>query len=437
MGIALLTMSVMQRIAKLGIDSALIQREEDNINDYLNTVWTIKAARGIVLSTSLFLAAPIFAAFFGEPRAEPILRVLSLGILVSDLINPAIVYFRKDLEFHKEFVLRLSGTITDFVVAIGAALILQNVWALVYAALSGRFVRLLVSYRMSDYRPSLEFNYGIASKVLGFGKWIWAAGIVTFIATSGDDAFVGWYLTAASLGLYQLAFRLSNSPATEVTHVITKVLFPTYSKLQNDGAALQTAFLKTIQVTFMIALPMGIGIVLIAPEFTRLVLGKQWMPMVPAMQVMAIGGLFRAISATGGALFQGYGVPEWDFWMNSVRAAAIGITIWPLTSLWGITGAAISITLGIGLTLPIWLYKTINITNLTVGHYGKSLGTPLLGAMIMSGPTLFVLGPSVWRLAGAVLAAMLIYSITIYYLYRFQSNDPIEDIISLITDSSS
>lgn len=434
MGIAMLAMAVMSQFANLGIDPALIQREEDNIDPYLDTVWSMKIFRGGGLFILLFITAPMFAAFFGEPRAQPVLRVLGIGVVLTGLVNPSIVYFRKNLEFHKQFVYKMTGTLVDFTVAIGVALVLQNVWALVYGVLSGRATRLLVSYMLSDYRPSIGFNRDAASKVLDFGKWIWATGLITFIATSGDDAFVGWYLTAASLGFYQMAFRLSNSPATEVTHVISSITFPAYSKLQHDQEALQDAFLKTIRATFVIVVPMSTGIITIAPKFTRILLGEQWMPMVPAMQIMAIGGLFRAIAATGGSLFQGYGIPEWDFRMNAIRAGGIILMIWPLTNALGITGAAISITLGIGLALPLWFYKTADITGLSVASYGKSLLTPLIGAAIMSGPVLFTLGPSIWRLVGAVLVGMIVYFMVIYFLYQFQSKNPIDDVITLVND---
>lgn len=432
MGIAMLTMAVMSQLANLGIDPALIQREEDNIDPYLDTVWFMKIFRGAGLFILLFITAPIFATFFGEPRAQPVLRVLGIGMVLTGLVNPSIVYFRKDLEFHKQFIYKITGTVVDFIVAIGAALVLQNVWALVYGVLSGRVTRLLVSYILSDYRPSIGFNRDAALRVLDFGKWIWATGLITFIATSGDDAFVGWYLTAASLGFYQMAFRLSNSPATEVTHVISSITFPAYSKLQHDQEALQNAFLKTIRVIFVIVVPMATGIIMIAPKFTQILLGEQWMPMVPVMQIMAIAGLIRAIAATGGSLFRGYGIPEWDFRMNALRAGGIILTIWPLTNLLGITGAAISITFGIGLTLPLWLYKTVDITGLPVANYGKSLLTPLIGAAIMTGPVLLTLGPSVWRLAGAVLVGILVYFAAIYFLYKFQSKNPIDDVIALV-----
>ncbi len=428
MGIALLAMQVTRRMADLGIDSALVQRAEENVDSYLDTAWVMKIVRGLGLFVVLFVSAPLLASFFGEPRAAGVLRVLGVGLVVEALVNPSIIYFRKDLQFHKQFLYQISGTATNFTVAVVIAFVFESVWALVFGLLAGQATQVVVSYVLSDYRPSIGFDRTRATDVFEFGKWIWATGIVVFAATSGDDAFVGWYFAASALGFYQLAFKLSNAPATEVTHVISRVMFPAYSKLQDDEEALREAFLDTIRVTFVLSFPVAVGILLVAPEFTRVVLGEKWLPMVPAMQVMAISGLLRSVQATGGAMFQGYGVPHWDFRMNLVRALAIAVTIWPLTDMWGITGTAWSITVGIGVTLPIWLYKTADITGLSVGRYARSLLVPLLGATVMSGPVLLILEASLWWLAAAILGGALTYVATTYVAYEYVGENPLREL---------
>jgi len=50
MGIALLTMAALEQFSRLGFDEALIQRKEDDINEYLNTAWDEKSV------VELFLA---------------------------------------------------------------------------------------------------------------------------------------------------------------------------------------------------------------------------------------------------------------------------------------------------------------------------------------------------------------------------------------------
>jgi PST family polysaccharide transporter/lipopolysaccharide exporter len=118
MGIALLTLAGLRQFSKLGIDTALIQREEDNVDEYLNTAWSMKAIRGVVIAGVAFVLAPVAAQFFNELRATDVIRVIALSPLITGLQNPGVMYLRKNLEFHKQFVYTLSSTTTNITVAI-------------------------------------------------------------------------------------------------------------------------------------------------------------------------------------------------------------------------------------------------------------------------------------------------------------------------------
>lgn len=59
------------------------------------------------------------------------------------------------------------------------------------------------------------------------------------------------------LGFHLMAYRISNMPATEITHVISEVTFPAYSKLQDNLPSLRQAYLKVLQLTTFISIPLA------------------------------------------------------------------------------------------------------------------------------------------------------------------------------------
>ncbi|MFC7140326.1 lipopolysaccharide biosynthesis protein [Halosimplex aquaticum] len=423
---AMIAIAVLTTFTTIGFNEALIQHEEDNVDSYLNTAWVAKSIRGAVLMVLMFTLAPFAAEFFDEPLVTPTLRALSIIPLLNGVVNPAVVYFKKDLRFRKQFVYQISGTAANFVVALTGAYILGNLWAIVLGALAGELFQVLASYAIDDFRPRVEFNSTMARELFSFGKWIQGSTIVVFIATRGDDLFVGWLLASGALGLYQIAFRYANAPTRELTHVITRVAFPTYSKLKADKQTLKRAFTLTIEATLLVSIPVAVGIILIAPEFVHVFLGKEWMEMIPALQVLAVSGVIRTLAATGGSLFKGFGVPRWDFWMNVPRTLTIVATIWPLTERFGITGTAISITLGLAMTLPIWFYKTRDITEIPVSGYLRSILTPILAVLIMTPPVLYVKKPTLSGVGIAILVGVVSYTVSGYFLLRLQGRDFIE-----------
>jgi O-antigen/teichoic acid export membrane protein len=430
-GIATLLVAVLRTVTTIGITETLVQHEQDDVDAYLDTALTIKLVRGVVIVGAILLITPFAGPFFGEPRLGAVLPVVALGPLLNMVENPAVAYFRKELDFRKQFVYRVSGAVGNALVAVGSALLIGNLWAIVFGLLASEVARSAVTYVVHDYRPRPGFDRQRARELLSFGKWLQFSSIIVFVATKGDDLFVGWYLTSGALGLYQLAFRLSNAPTRELSHVISRVGFPTYSKLQNEPAALRRAYRITVELTLLLAVPAAAGVALIAPEFTAVFLGPEWVPMVPALQVLALGGVIRALVATGGSLFVGTGAPRWDVWMNVPRTLTIVATILPLTDRFGITGAAVSITLGIATTVPIWLYKSRAITGLPLAAYARSVVTPVLAAGVMAVPVFLVKASTPLAVGAAVAVGLVTYPVAAYGLLRAQGRAVVAEAKSL------
>jgi len=382
MGIALLTMSTLETFSQTGFQQALIQKKKD-IKSYLDSTWTVLILRGFVLFVILYFIAPYAAVFFNTPEAKPIIRVIGFSILFQAFTNIGITYFKKELEFNKEFIYQFAGTLADFIVAVSAVLILRNVWALVLGLLAGNAARCFVSYLIHPYRPHLSSNLGKAKELFGFGKWILGSSILIFLITQGDDIFVGKLLGATMLGFYQLAYRISNMPATEITHVISQVTFPAYSKLQDNIPKLREAYLKVLKVTVFLSFPIAGLIFVLAPDFTKIFLGVKWMPMVPAMQVLVLAGLFRSIAATTGPIFYAVGKPKIDTRWQIARLFVIAVLIYPCTIKWGILGTSIVVFLSIFVSNIGFSFKAIKITRCGIKNFSKTIALPLINGIIM------------------------------------------------------
>ena len=114
-GITLLALSTLQTFSVTGVDKALIQKKGD-IRSYLDTAWTIQALRGLLLGVILFAISPLVATFFNEPRATSLIQVVALAVIIRDFKSIGVVFFQKDIEFHKEFIFQFSSVIVDLLV---------------------------------------------------------------------------------------------------------------------------------------------------------------------------------------------------------------------------------------------------------------------------------------------------------------------------------
>ena len=259
-GIALLSLKTLETFSVTGIEPALIQKKE-NVNDYLNTAWSIQIIRGCLLGGILFIVSPLAANFFNEQKATMLIQVVALSVILRDLKNIGVVLFKKEIKFHKEFIFQFCGVIADFVVSILAAIILKNAWALIFGLLSGNVVRLVLSYVLHPYRPSFKMDWEKVKELFTFGRWVFLSAILFFVATQGDKIIVGKLLGTIALGTFQLAFLISNMATTEIMNVASKLMFPVFSKIQDNILKLREAFLRTLNLTAFIVIPITAGII--------------------------------------------------------------------------------------------------------------------------------------------------------------------------------
>jgi O-antigen/teichoic acid export membrane protein len=432
MALALVVMSALTKLSRLGIDAALIQREEADVDAYLDTAWVMQNARSLLVAAVLFAIAPVAASplVFDEPQLTPVLRVLALSPLLSGLQNPGLMYLKKDLQFDKRFVYTLSGTVFYVIVAVGVALATRSVWALVFGLVASDFVRLIVSYLVHDYRPWPRFDLDRARELFGYGKWIFASGVVLFLIMQGDDAFVGWYLGTAVVGFYQLGYRISNAPATEVTQTISSVVFPTYAKMQSDDRQLRDGFFKTVQLTTFVSFPVAVGIAAVAPTFVEVFLTEEWGPMVLLIQLLAAWGLLRSLGATTGPLFQAIGQPDIPTKIQFGKLLIIAVFIFPATAAYGAPGTALVI---VGNSLlfsePLSTYLAVRAVDGSYARLLRLIAYPALASAIM-GAAVFGLHAAgvvsgVLELFVLVVAGVVIYTVLALAFERFSGYDSI------------
>jgi PST family polysaccharide transporter/lipopolysaccharide exporter len=408
MGIALLTMASFEMLTELGIKDALIYNEEEDVDEYLDTAWLMNTGRGVAIFGVVFLLAPYISTFFSEPRATPVIRAIGLMPLLFGLQNPAIVYFEKDLNFHQHFLHKVSGSLVGAVAAIGFAMVYGTVWALVVGYLSARTTELVVSYLLTTRRPGISFDLDKAAELFGYGKWLTGLSFLVFLGTQGDDAFLGWFLGAGALGVYQVAYRISNAPATEVGLLVSKVVFPAYSKVQDDIAQIRSGFLSVLVVVSVITFPMTVGTVVVAPTFVFGIQGQQWADAVRPIQVLALWGLLRAIGSITGPMFKAIGRPDVLTKVAFVKTAIMAALIYPLTAEFGVVGTALAVLVSsVAFSEPVKYYLAIKEVNITWRQLVERMFVPLVASLLM-GIGVYIVRERIQLAAGVPKLALLI-----------------------------
>lgn len=412
-GIALLSMSILETFSQTGFQQALIQKKGD-VTAYLDTAWTVLCLRGIALAAFLFLLAPLAAVFFGEPEVTPLLRALGIIMLCQGFTSIGTVLFQKNLEFQKQFLYQFSGTVVELAVAVTAAFFLRNTCAMICGVAVGNLVRLAVSYVLHPYRPRLKLDRDQARELFRFGRWISGSCLLGFLINEGDDLLVGKLLGTGQLGFYQLAHRISSAPTTEVTHVISQVTFPAYSRMQDSVKPLREAYLRVLQVTILISVPVSVLIYMLAPEFTQLFLGEKWLPLVSVMQVLVLAGFIRSVSSTTDPIFQGLGKPKTETGFKLLRFAILMLLLYPLTVRYGILGTSFAVLTSFAVSTAGLMLILARVIRCPVVNLLKTIILPTAAGMVMAASILlakaFCGGGTFWNFALLILTGLFAYT---------------------------
>lgn len=359
-GIAILVTSLLEVFTETGVNVLLIQ-EKDRIEKYLNSAWIVSIIRGLLIAVVIFLSASFVSSFFSYPQALIMIQLISLVPLIKGFINPASIRFQKYLEFHKEFWYRFVIFSFDATVAILFALLTKSAISLVIGLIAGAMLESLMSFLIIKPIPTLSFNKKYLFKIFNRGKWITFSGIFNYLYHNLDNIVVGKVLGVSSLGLYEMAYRISLLPITEVADAIQKVTFPVFTKISDDRDRLKKAYIKSLVAVSLLSIPFGIIIFIFSKEIVLVLLGSNWEPIIPVLRILAVFGVLRAISGSSSSLFLSVGKQEYVTVITLVSMISLAITVIPLVNKFGIYGAGISALFGSIVALPFMYYYIIKI----------------------------------------------------------------------------
>lgn len=359
-GIAMLFLSLLEIISETGVNIFLIQ-EGDEIDTFVDTAWIVSIVRGILIALVLFLLSPVISHFFNSPQSLNVMYAISIVPLIRGFVNPSVIKFQKELHFKKEFIYRFLIFAIDGAFAITFALLTHSAVSLVYGLIAGAVFEVIVSYLISRPRPRFNFDSEKFKLVVSRGKWVTAAGFFNYLFENIDDGAVARIMDTASLGIYQMAYKISSLPMTEVSDVIQKVTFPVYSKISEDKQRLKMAFLKSFWGTLVLVLPFSVVLLLFPGPLVKIILGEKWLGAVGVIKILAFFGIIRALTETTYPLFLSLKKQKYVSLITLISIMGLVITIIPLVKSYGIVGAGASGLVGSILAIPIVIYLILKV----------------------------------------------------------------------------
>ncbi len=355
--IALVVVNLAELLSGLGFGAALVHRK-DLRREHVAVAFTLSGAFGFVLAGATALSAWPAAAFFDEADLRRILPVLGLVFVCKGLELTPNDMLRRSLLFGPYYVTSTVST----VVASGAGLAMAaaglGVWSLVGLALVesalASALAWVVALRAGVWKPALSLERRAIRELLPYSSYVTASLFVAYGQVNGDNLLIGKVLGARPLGYYNLAYRVMFLPLQKFGQVLTATFVPALSAVSDDPPRLRAAYLRVNQYAALVFLPVTVGMAVTAPQAVPVLFGREWLPAVRPLQLLALGGAVISLNRLRGALWLAIGKPKWDLWLN-VMALCLYIPGFAVGVQFGITWVALAFLVAATLEAPIVL----------------------------------------------------------------------------------
>lgn len=306
LAIMLVFVNVGNVFVQSGLNTALVQNLDTNDDD-CSTVYWLSLAVSLILYAGVFFTAPTVAGFYEMPGLVWPLRALALILIVNAYNAVQVAIVQRALEMRKVFNATMCAVVTSATIGIGIAVAGGGLWALVVQQLAYQLCSCIALSFQVRWHPRFVFKAARARELFSFGWKLLASGILDQGYQSLSDLIIGKQFSASSLGLVSQGKKYPNALGSMLDGAIQPVMLSAVSRLQSDVALVKRLVRRALKTSTFLIVPSMALFAVCAEPIVRLLLGEQWLPCVPFLQMYCIVYMLLPIHTTNLQALNGMG----------------------------------------------------------------------------------------------------------------------------------
>lgn len=319
-----------------GLGAALIQKDKPTQADY-STIFFWNIVVSLVLMVVLFFTAPLIASFYRMPELIAVLRVNSLVLLFHALAMIQKNILVKSLEFKRIAYQNLLATFLSAVVAIAMAYWGCSYWSLVAKSLVSSGVFAVMLWITTKWRPKFLFNWQSFKSLFSFSSLLLLSHLVETAYVNIQSLIIGRLYSDKELGLYTQANKMVEIPIASLSTIVNQVVFPVFSRLQNDYDKLRATVSKNVKAITYLNFPICVLLMVAAEPLFGFLLPDKWSNSVPYFQYLCVSGMMYALNTINTNIFKSMGKGKLFFLVQFVKRSA-GIILIVIGLQFGVMG---------------------------------------------------------------------------------------------------
>lgn len=331
----------------------------------------------------LWLMAPAFAKLSGVPEAAPVVRLLTLVIIVDGITAVRSATLMRRFEQDRLMKANAIGLLANAAVAPPLALAGAGAYSFACGQLAASVVTGILVFKMANLPVKLGFDREIAGRLFRFGLPLAASLGIESVLLNADYVIVGNVLGVVALGHYLLAFNVSSWVPGLVGTAVRYVSIPSFSRLaERDAAGFALGVRRSVSVLVAAILPVAVVMATLAPQLVDFLYGNNWGPSAAALRYLQALMIVRMLTSLAFDILTSLASTRSTVWLNAGWAVALVPALWIGSHLDGIRGTAIAHSVvAVFVALPLAVLA-LRLAGVSLVSTLPELARPTIGACI-------------------------------------------------------
>lgn len=305
-GIITIFTAICQCFINAGFGSALIRKKDATEDDYC-TVFVCNLVMSILLYIALFLTAPLIASFFHRWELVDLIRVETLGMIITSFAIVQRTQLSKKIDFKSQAIVTIVSCVLRSIVGLTMAFTGFGVWAIVGQSITGAIVTTLLLCYFNRWMPRLRFSMSSFRELFGFGSKLLVSDIINTVWTQCYNVVIGRYYQPSTLGQYTRATMFSGLLSNNMTYVVQRVTYPVLSEMQDDKVRLKSGYRRIIRVTMLVSFFSMLMMAAVAKPMIIVLIGPKWIEASYYLQIVCISAMLYPLHSINLNVLQVFG----------------------------------------------------------------------------------------------------------------------------------
>ncbi|HAS6244271.1 TPA: oligosaccharide flippase family protein [Vibrio vulnificus] len=397
-----------------GFTSALIRKTDRNDSD-LVTAFYYNIIMALMCYIVLYISAPFIAEFYQLIELQSLLRLIGLTVIINAFTLIPRVNLYVEMDFKTQAKISAISVLVSGMTAIFLANKGCGVWSLVVQTLlNASCVALLLNF-FSPWVPRGNISKRSFNYLFGYGSKLLFSGLLDVTYNNIYQIVIGKKFSPSLVGQFTQANQLASIPATTLTTIIQRVIFPLFSQLQGDRIKMENSYRMTLKLGAIFIFPIVIGLGMIAKPILTILLGEQWQLAATLLSVLCLGYMLYPIHAINLNLLQVTGRSDLFLKLEVIKKI-IGVILLLICIPYGLFSICIGFVVTSYLSLIVNTYYTAKLTRFSQWQQCKDI-FPIWAAVVFSASFGFAMG-TIWHDAPFTqILVSLSVAMMVYILY--------------------